>query len=271
MTRAIQAFLAIVFTFAIALSLAIGFTGGPNSPWISVSFLSMLIPAAGVAIVSIVMRELPSIEWERLPASFIAPALLLMPATMHAAMLPAAILAWSGLPWLRSFPMSAGHIIVNAAAGLMVVSILAFFEEIGWRAWLLPRMAHRMSARCAVAAVAAITALWHVPYALSGIHHLAGVSAPMTALIMLAGEFGAGMVLGCFWIRTRSIWIVSLAHGALNNWGQYAFKFMDAPTGANEAIVLAAGNLTLIALGCLLLWLGMTYHVPQRSTIPVDI
>lgn len=34
-------------------------------------------------------------------------------------------------------------------------------------------------------------------------------------------------MIGRLWVRTESLWIAALTHGALNNWGQYAFKFMD--------------------------------------------
>jgi membrane protease YdiL (CAAX protease family) len=35
-----------------------------------------------------------------------------------------------------------------------------------------------------------------------------------------------GLIIGWLWLRTESIWLVAIAHGALNNWGQYAFKYM---------------------------------------------
>jgi hypothetical protein len=47
--------------------------------------------------------------------------------------------------------------------------------------------------------------------------------------------------------------MVALAHGALNNWGQYAFKFMAGPGQLHEGTVLAAGGLALLAVGSVLL------------------
>ena len=61
---------------------------------------------------------------------------------------------------------------------------------------------------------------------------------------------GAGIVLGWLWIRTRSIWIVSFSHGALNNWGQYAFKYIENESGTLENIFLLAGiNIALLLTG----------------------
>jgi hypothetical protein len=78
-----------------------------------------------------------------------------MPIAMHAVMLPAAVAG--GLQWqdwltpqadgLYHTPASRGwgaltatgllgRLAINAVVGLIIVSILAFFEEVGWRAWL---------------------------------------------------------------------------------------------------------------------------------------
>ncbi len=73
----------------------------------------------------------------------------------------------------------------------------------------------------------------------------------MLALLLLnpLGHIGAGNVIGWLWIRTRSIWLVTLAHGALNNWGQYAFKYMADGPGENNIWLLVALNLTLFTVG----------------------
>jgi hypothetical protein len=57
--------------------------------------------------------------------------------------------------------------------------------------------------------------------------------------------------------------MVVLAHGALNNWGQYAFKYMRG-FGEHEVMVLGAGNLALLLLGGFLVARGF----PSGSTRP---
>jgi membrane protease YdiL (CAAX protease family) len=208
---------------------------------------------------------------------------------MHAVMLPTAALL-GGLHWqdwltrradgLFYTPASrgwgvltpaglAGHLAMNAVVGVIIVSILAFFEEVGWRAWLLPRLVNRMGARRAVVTSAVIWAFWHTPYALSGIHHLDGIPIALTAVVLPIGTVGAGLVIGWLWLRTESIWLVSLAHGALNNWGQYAFKFMEGPGQLHDALVLAAGGAALVATGSLLLAFGLPTRLPPRPSIPL--
>jgi len=80
-----------------------------------------------------------------------------------------------------------------------------------------------------VLASALIWAFWHTPFALSGIHHFDNIPVLAVVVLMPPGHIGAGIFLGWLWLQTRSIWMLALAHGVLNNWGQYAFKFMDGP------------------------------------------
>jgi membrane protease YdiL (CAAX protease family) len=277
MNRAILVFVAITYVLSMALAFAVGLTGGYESRLAGLGPVAMLFPAIAVLVVRFAMKEkVPSIGWSRFPLNYLPLVLLLMPAVMHAVMLPLAAALEGGLPWqdwltpqadgLYHTPESRGwgtltihglvaRIAINASIGLIIVSILAFFEEVGWRAWMLPRLVDSMGARRAVIVGAVIWAFWHTPFALSGVHHLDGVPAALTAVVMPIGHLGAGLVIGWLWLRTESIWMVVLAHGALNNWGQYAFKFMQG-SGEHDALLLGAGNLALVAVGSLLIWRG---------------
>src|SRR5215831_16031283 len=154
-------FVSIAYALAIALSLLVGLTGGSGSRWIGLGYVSMLIPAVSVLATNAVERgEQPPIDWGRLPLQYLPLALFLMPLVMHAAMLPTAAaldrLHWQGWltpgadglyhtpaerGWSVLTPAGlAGRIALNAIAGVIVVSILALFEEIGWRGWLLTRL-----------------------------------------------------------------------------------------------------------------------------------
>jgi hypothetical protein len=65
---------------------------------------------------------------------------------------------------------------------------------------------------------------------------------------------------------------VTIAHGALNNWGQYAFKYMKdsvTPDAVNtDILALGAGFLVLLAVGVVLLFSGFgTAGRPARDGI----
>lgn len=276
--HAILVFIAISYGLSIALSVIVGITGGHNSALIWLGYLSMFLPAAAVLITSVAMKQAPRIRWDRFRLKYLPVALFLIPGILHAVMVPLVVAVEGRIPWqdwltpqadgLYHTPASrewgtltvaglVGRITLNAAAGLVVVSFLAFFEEIGWRAWLLPRLADRMGARRAVVITAIVWALWHVPFALSGIQYIDGVPPATLALTMPAGIAATGLILGWLWLGTESIWLVSLAHGALNNWGQYAFKFMQEPSvRGTDTLALGAGFGVLLVVGIFLLWRG---------------
>jgi membrane protease YdiL (CAAX protease family) len=280
--KPIVSFVAIAYALSIALSLVVGFTGGHESPLIGLAYLSMFLPAFSVLLVSSVMKERPRVRWDYLPLRFLPVAIFLIPLLLHAVMLPVKITLDGGPVWqdwlrpqangLYHTPPSRGwgavtleglavRIALNAIVGLAATSFMAFFEEIGWRAWLLPRLMDRMGARSAVVTTSVIWGLWHVPFQLSGIQHIDGVSPTRLALGFAPGIVATGLILGWLWLRTESIWLVSIGHGALNNWGQYAFKFMkDSVTPEsvhNDLTALTAGFLALLLTGALLLWRGL--------------
>jgi hypothetical protein len=115
---------------------------------------------------------------------------------------------------------------------------------------------------------AIIWAFWHTPFALGSIHHLPGIPVLLVVLTLPILTIGAGLVIGWLWVRTRSIWIVALAHGALNNWGQYAFTFMQdgGPGGQpRDMMILGAGGLAVLAVGSLLVARGLSSAPPRQK------
>jgi len=249
--RTILAFTATVFTLAVAFSVAVRATGGPRSPILDIGFATMLLPAFVCYLLRVFADEGTRIDWSRLPISYVPVALLLMPIVMHAAMLPTMRAVAGRLPW--TVEIGWPHIILNAAVGLLVVSALAVFEEIGWRGWLLPRLAERSTARTGIVVAALVWALWHIPLIWSGVLSVEGLPGSRAMAVVPLGTFGAGLVIGWLWVQTRSIWIAALAHGALNDWGQYAFKYMHAGPELDLTPVLLAGSIALVATGTILI------------------
>ena len=277
--KAILVFVGTAYALSIALSLVVGLTGGYGSPVIGLRYLSMFLPAVSVLVVSSAMKEPSRVRWDNVPLRYVPIAVLLMPVVMHAAMVPVMVNLEGGWHWqdwlttqsdgLYHTPDSrgwgaltaqglAGRIVLNAATGLIVVSFFSIFEEVGWRAWLLPRVQERMGARRAVVLTSIIWGLWHVPFQLSGIQHIDGMAPWRLALTLPFGIATTGLIIGWLWLRTESIWIVSLAHGSLNALGQYAFKYMKDPLNpSSEVAAGVAGVAGLLIAGVLLLWRGI--------------
>jgi membrane protease YdiL (CAAX protease family) len=275
---AIFAFIAIAYGLGIALSLVVGVTGGASSPLAGLGYLAMFIPAATVIVMRLMFGERLQADWQRFPIAFLPFALFLIPAALHGAMLPEAVRQEGPLrlqQWLTpdanglvhtppergwgtiTATMLVMRIALHAVAGLLAASALAFFEEVGWRAWLLPRLAARLDARAAVLVMSFAWALWHVPFALAGIHHIDNASAVRVAISVPLANVGIGLVLGWLWMKTRSIWMVTLAHGAVNNWGEYVFKYLNDFTRADPILVLDAGGRAVLLLGMALVILAL--------------
>jgi uncharacterized protein len=246
--NSVVVFLGVAFGGSILLSLAIGLSGGHRSSLIGLAPLTMFMPAFGVVVAHVVSWASLGIEWKRLPWRWLPVSLLLLPLAIHAVGLPGVFLLEGKLPWVPGLMPGPARLAINALAGLILVSFLAFFEEIGWRAFMLPRLAARLGVRRAAVASAIIWALWHVPYALSGIQYVENVSPFALALIEPAGNIGAGLFLAFLWFKTESILLVSLAHGALNNWGEYAFKFMKT-SGERDFVLLMLVAAAMLAVG----------------------
>ncbi len=269
-------FIAISFSLSILLSLFIGFTGGHESKFIWLQFASMPIPAIAVLLMNNLFKApVKEIEWNKLPIYWLLVALLLMPVTVHIICLPLINFLNNGtFPWqswltkkdaLYISPSNFGwgtltaselvfKIFFNAITGVVIVSALAFLEEIGWRGWMLPRLVKQFNVKKGILIGSLVWALWHVPFMLSGILYLKAVPVYLIVFINPFGIFGAGLVISWLWTKTKSIWIVSIAHGALNNWGQYAFNYMqDSKINLqSQQIWLSIGvNGSLLILGLL--------------------
>ncbi len=280
-------FVVACYGLSIALSLVIGFTGGHKSALIGLAYLSMFLPAAAVVFVSATRNESARIHWTFFPVKYVPIVLFLIPGLLHAVLFAAMAHLGVAVQWqdwltpqadgLYHAPASrgwgtltiqglVGHILVNAIVGLLIVSVLAFFEEIGWRAWLLPRLAERIGVRWGVVFSSVVWAIWHVPFQLSGIQHVEGVSPLSLALSIPLGIVATGLILGWLWVRTESIWLVSMAHGASNNWGQYAFKYMqDSGTPDRVMMALNTGFLVLLLVGLILIFADRQLRSRHRA------
>jgi uncharacterized protein len=150
--------------------------------------------------------------------------------------------------------------------GLLIVSLFTLGEEIGWRGFLLPRLQNRFATKQAFVLAAALWAAWHIPFSLSGLHAIPGVPKTTLMIIMPVGLFGVGIFLNWLFLRTQSIWVVTLAHGALNNWSQIFFRwFVEAQDSVN-VVLIASQQAGLILLGFGALFLVKTAEPSNSRT-----
>lgn len=246
-------------------------TGGHDSKYIGIGYVSMFIPAISVLIMELIFSaQTGAIGWDQFPVKWLPVALFLMPFTVHAICIPLdAFLNEGTIPWqswlqhadteglYHSPPernwgtLTSGglalRILLNMVMGLTILTILVFFEEIGWRVWMYSRLMKRFDIKTTILIGAAIWGAWHIPFDISGIHYIEGVPIYQVVVVNQLGYIGAGVLIGWLWVKSESIWIICLAHASLNNWGQYAFKYID--DAQNAARLHIGVNCSLIILG----------------------
>ena len=144
----------------------------------------------------------------------------------------------------------------------VAIMIPGFGEEFGFRGYLLPHLARRMTPRKAVAVQGVIYWVWHLPYTIivgivSGMRLGGGDVAVVTSIVLLSVLFSAlpgifdGVLFAYIWSRSGSLAVVTVFHGLFD--------------GIRNATLEAAGTYPLfslwppaviIILGAVLLWRG---------------
>ncbi|MBE3558214.1 MAG: CPBP family intramembrane metalloprotease [Ktedonobacteraceae bacterium] len=148
----------------------------------------------------------------------------------------------------------------------VVVLIPGFGEEFGWRGYMLPRLAQRMSTRRAVLLHSLIWWAWHLPLVAGGavtvgiaearVAHLPvalsiATTVAAVTLLSIIPAVCHGVVFAYIWTRTQSLAVSTVYHAAYD--------------GIRDSLSMIAGlgpiagiwaNALLIILGIVLLWRG---------------
>lgn len=148
---------------------------------------------------------------------------------------------------------------------LFINLIPGFGEEFGWRGYMLPRLARRMSPRRAVIVHALIWWAWHLPITVGaaipmGIATAESAKLPMgnaVAVAVLASLLVSilpvvlhGVIFAYIWTRFRSLPVSSVYHAAYDGWRDG----IGVAIGLGSAALWA--NLLILLVGIFLLWRG---------------
>lgn len=147
------------------------------------------------------------------------------------------------------------QILAAFTIGPVINTFFALGEELGWRGFLLGRL-EPLGTWPAILLSGAIWGIWHAPTTL-----LHGYNFPqhpyLGVLVMTVGCMWLGVVFAWLYLKTRSPWVVALAHGALNAVAGLGFYFLKpgfdtalagSPLGLAGWLPIAAVIVLLIAL-----------------------
>ena len=106
-------------------------------------------------------------------------------------------------------------VLLNLIIAIMINSVFAIFEEIGWRGYLLPHFGAPGSFGAALL-VGFLHGVWHLPLMLMTTAYNPAGNRLITVPIFLAVLTGAGVIYAYLRWTSGSIWPVIIAHGTFN-------------------------------------------------------
>ncbi len=122
--------------------------------------------------------------------------------------------------------------------GVVVTMVATFGEELGWRGYLLPRLAPLGAVKAAVL-VGVVWGLWHAPIIIIDGYEFNGLYPVLGIFFFLLFTIPTSIVFAWLRFRTGSIWPTVLAHSVVNTtaslglaslftWGK---PYIAAPVG----------------------------------------
>jgi membrane protease YdiL (CAAX protease family) len=157
-------------------------------------------------------------------------------------------------------------------AMLVIDTLFAFGEELGWRGYLLPKLLGLGRGR-AMLLSGFLHGVWHLPVILlTTTYHSEGNRLVVVALF-LATLTAAGVFFGYLRLRSNSVWPAAVAHGAFNTiWSALAALavptsalWMEYLSGESGAITLVLAIVAVTFLYCK----GRTTLLKEPARFPV--
>ena len=151
---------------------------------------------------------------------------------------------------------------INLAITIVINSFFAFFEEIGWRGYMLPKLSTRYP-RMAPALVGFLHGVWHLPLMLLTTAYNPVGSRLIVVPLFLAILTAAGVFYGYLRNASGSLWPVVIAHGTFNAvLGVLAGAAIAINPTTAAYLTGETGLFTLVAI------VIMTWIVMRRSAMP---
>jgi uncharacterized protein len=244
-------FYGVTLALAVAVAFAVPFIGEASLP------VTMLTPTIAAVIMLAVVspggglrKALSLFGLDR--AGFKGwPLAIAGPAAIH--LVGVVILSIAGLAVFVAPQMSGsvGFAIFKILTGLVIGTLFALGEEIGWRGYMLPLLLG-FGVVPAMLIVGFLHGVWHLPIMLTtDYYHNTGNPLLVVPLFLVTLTL-AGVFYGFLRIWTGSVWPVAIAHAAANT----AWEIMTEMSQTKSPLVLeyVGGESGLIMIGGLLVF-----------------
>lgn len=240
-------FYALAFGLAVVVSLFAGSLGEVTP------LLTMLTPAVAVVVMLVLTREgfgRPALKSLGLTSAGLRGWWLAILAPVAILVVSYAILVATGLATfaVAETGRSAVQIAVNLSLGLVIGLVFAFGEEVGWRGYMLPKLA-TLGMVPAMLVVGFLHGVWHLPLMLMTPLYHAGGDPMIVVPLFLVTLTLAGVFFGFLRMWTGSVWPVAIAHAVYNFvWGLGSDLVTAEQPETMEYIGGESGVLVIVAL-----------------------
>ncbi|WP_147614470.1 CPBP family intramembrane glutamic endopeptidase [Paenibacillus odorifer] len=148
---------------------------------------------------------------------------------------------------------------------IVLGSLSALGEEIGWRGWLLPRF-QWMGRVSSGVTMGLIWAIWHYPAILGPrAYHSSGSRWLVVVLFTLSVMF-AGIIINELRLSSGSIWPAVLLHGTNNAVESVLHNITVSSSPMLEYVAGESGWVPVILYGCAAIWiLNRNHRVNQQK------
>ena len=131
-----------------------------------------------------------------------------------------------GIYWLLSKGSLSGQLYSNSIGMLLLLIpsslITAAGEEIGWRGFLLPKMAETWNLNIAIFFSGLIWAIWHYPLMITGLYQT-GTPLWYQLPVFTIEIFAITAILAVLRLRSKSVWPAIILHASHNYFDQVIF------------------------------------------------
>ena len=147
------------------------------------------------------------------------------------------------------------RLVLSATAGVLLLGLFGFGEELGWRGYLVPELAKITSFRNVALISGAVWAVWHWPLILFAAEVTDFDKTPVWFTLPV---FTATIVAAWLTLRSGSLWPAVILHGAQNAITQGFFAEYTTESGDAAYYVSEVGLLIAAA------WIATAYLVWRR-------